>query len=338
MLVRLKTDREAYAKGLILSRQAPSDEGLESTVWRDKVSDFVIEFYFGDVWEADKAEKPENFWEQLWDKAENGTAEETSKVLNAIMEHLAVILGEEASEIAQNPEEVISDNQISAEKPDLTCESNGIYILSNPAFRDYSMVICSNDIDSTLKTINSAVPFEYEVFAVYRANSTIHYHDFLETFLTRVRDTDFYDISCEQMYEVFKGIAGISGTMHLLSRKQADTASESDFSEKPSISEENPVKSEISASDSRKNKKKPFSFAECGIPVGAEIEFIDDPSEKAVVATDKKVEYKGKLFSLTGLAKELVGTDNSIQGPYYFSYNGVRLTEVRSNRDNATDN
>ena len=338
MLVRLKTDREAYAKGLILSRQAPSKEGLEGTVWRDKVSDFVIEFYFGDAWEADKVENPENFWEQLWDKAENSTVEETAEALNAVLEQLAVILGEEAAEIAQNAEEAASDNQISAEKADLACENGGIFILSNPAFRDYSMVIRSNDIDSTLNALNSAVPFEYEVFAVYRADSTIHYHEGLETFLERVRNTDFYNMPCEQMYEVFKGMAGISGTMHLLSRKQADTALENDFSDKPSISEENPVKSEISASDSRKNKKKPFSFAECGIPVGAEIEFIDNPAKKAVVATDKRVEYKGKLYSLTGLAKELVGTDNSIQGPYYFRYNGTRLTEIRSNQDNATDN
>lgn len=330
MLVRFKTDKEAYAKGLILSRKVPCEEGVESFVWRDKVTDFALEFYFGDVWEADKVENPENIWEILFDRAENGTSEETAKVLSELLKLLADNLGEEAFEIAEKPEEAVSERQNSVEKKVSACENSEIYILFNPAFRDYSMVICSNDIDSTLKAANGTVPFEYEVFAVYRANSTIHYHEFLGTFLSRVRNTDFYDIPCEKMYEVFKGIAGISGTMRLLSRKQADTALENDFLDKPSISEENTVKSEISATDSRRNKKKPFSFTECGIPVGAEIEFIDDPAEKAVVASDKKVEYKGKQFSLTALAKELAGTDNSIQGPYYFSYNGTRLTEIRS--------
>lgn len=332
MLVRFKTDKEAYAKGLILSRKVPCEEGVESFVWRDKVSDFVIEFYFGDVWEADKVEKPENFWEQLWDKAENGTAEETAKVLNAILEHLAVILGEEASEIAEKPEEAVSERQNSVEKKVSACENGEIYILFNPAFRDYSMVVTSNDIDSTLKAVNSAVPFEYEVFAVYRVNNSISIHSFLETILTRVRNTDFYDIPCEKMLKMFESIAGISGTAHLLDRKQPDTASEREKQGKSLIADENPVKSEISASDSVKNKKKPFSFPECGIPVGSEIKFIDDPSEKAVVVTDKKVEYKGKMYSLTALAKELTGTKTNIQGPYYFSYNGIRLTEFRKQR------
>lgn len=336
MFVRLKTDGEAYEKGLMLSRQAPSEKGLEDVVWRDKVTDFVVEFFYGDVWQADKAENPENLWEILFDKAENGTLEDTVQALDEVLARLAEILGDEAVKIAEKLDNLPFIYEETAKNTVSGCENGGIYILFNPAFREYSMLVNTHDISSTLESLNRAVPFEYEVFAVYRSNCNDDFHTFLETFLTRIRNTDFYDMPCEKMYKVFKGIAGISGTTHFLDRKQPDTASEPGLSDKSSLSDENTVKSEISASDSSKNKKKPFSFSECGIPVGAVIEFADDLSEKAVVVSDKKVEYKGKTYSLTGLAKELVGTDTSIQGPYYFTYKGTRLTELRNNelRDN----
>lgn len=329
MLVRHKSDREAYGKGIILSRQAPSDEGLASAVWRDKVSDFVIEFYLGDVWEADNIENPENLWEVLWDKAENASAEETMTALGELLTELESILGNEAAEIAENAQAVVSEQVKTAEKRVPACEKGGIYLLTNPAFREYTMLLHSDDIDNTLRHINRTVPFEYEVFAVYRVNNTVDVHSFIGTFLTRIRDTDFYDLSCEKMLQVFKGIAGVSGTMHLLDTKQPDTAVETEKTGECPVSDENTDRGEVSASDGNKNKRKPFSFAECGIDIGSEIEFIDDPSEKAIVATDRKVKYKDKLFSLTALAKELVGTDSSIQGPYYFEYKGVRLTELR---------
>lgn len=47
------------------------------------------------------------------------------------------------------------------------------------------------------------------------------------------------------------------------------------------------------------------------------------------VAGDKKVKYKDQLWSLTGLAKELLHTDMALAGPRFFKYNGEWLNDIR---------
>ena len=47
------------------------------------------------------------------------------------------------------------------------------------------------------------------------------------------------------------------------------------------------------------------------------------------VAGDKKVKYKDQLWSLTGLAKELLHTDMALAGPKFFKYNGEWLNDFR---------
>ena len=50
-----------------------------------------------------------------------------------------------------------------------------------------------------------------------------------------------------------------------------------------------------------------FVSAKYGIPVGAKIKYINDPSIEVVVVDDRHVSYKGVTTSTSALAKELFG-------------------------------
>ena len=76
-------------------------------------------------------------------------------------------------------------------------------------------------------------------------------------------------------------------------------------------------------------KAENFSFTKCEIPVGAILQYINDPSITCTVVNERKVEYDNKEMYLTGLAKILLGKRVGICGPRYFTYKGERLDEVR---------
>ena len=48
------------------------------------------------------------------------------------------------------------------------------------------------------------------------------------------------------------------------------------------------------------------------------------------VADDKHVEYEGKRWPLTALAKHLLGVKWAMAGPRYFKYNGEWMNDIRS--------
>jgi len=79
-----------------------------------------------------------------------------------------------------------------------------------------------------------------------------------------------------------------------------------------------------------------FSFSEIGIKPGAKLVFVYDKTIKCKVVGDRKVEYNGEHFLLTGLAKMLLNSPSgaSVQGTMYFTYEGERLTDRRKRLKN----
>ena len=76
-----------------------------------------------------------------------------------------------------------------------------------------------------------------------------------------------------------------------------------------------------------KQKAKSKGFADLGVPVGAVLAFRKDPTITATVVDEKnKVEYQGKVYPISGLAKELMKT--AISGYQAFKYNGVLLAKL----------
>jgi len=69
-----------------------------------------------------------------------------------------------------------------------------------------------------------------------------------------------------------------------------------------------------------------------GIGVGAELVFSGDDSIKAKVAPDSKIEFNGKIVSLSAAAKEILtakGKYSNVSGSIYWTYEGETLEERR---------
>ncbi len=114
---------------------------------------------------------------------------------------------------------------------------------------------------------------------------------------------EFFVMTAEAAYELLETIAIISGTTDKL-HKVRETS--------------DPI---------QKVRKPPINFARCGIPVGAELVYTEDPSVKVIVESERKVLYNNESTSLSAVAAMLKGA-KAIQGPMYFTYNGKLLTDI----------
>ena len=82
-------------------------------------------------------------------------------------------------------------------------------------------------------------------------------------------------------------------------------------------------------------KAKVFSFADVDIPNGTKLVFIPTGAEVTVVG-DKRIEYKGVQYSLSGFCRVFMPNKNpsgAYQGPKFFSYNGKPLIDIRKERE-----
>ena len=209
-----------------------------------------------------------------------------------------------------------------------------IYILTNPSFPDYIKIGYATDIEKRLKQLNRSetIPFAFRVYAVYEVETELTDKDLhrlidslnpdlrtIETFDGRERVKEFYAMSAEDAYSLLECIAKISGTTSSL---------------KKMTPEGHEVIDEQIAEEVRETARKgPFRFTECGIPVGAEIEFIEDSNIKATVVDDRHIEFNGETTSVSALAQKLKGFDHAVQGTLWFTYNGKRLTDIRDETD-----
>lgn len=78
--------------------------------------------------------------------------------------------------------------------------------------------------------------------------------------------------------------------------------------------------------------KPRFSMYKCGIKNGDILTFVMNSSVKVKVVGDREVEYCGKNYTLSKLARELCadsGLETSmVYGPMFFLFNGIRLSDM----------
>lgn len=87
-----------------------------------------------------------------------------------------------------------------------------------------------------------------------------------------------------------------------------------------------------------KPRTEPFSFKKVGIAKGEELVF-DPTGIKVTVVDEKKIEYKGTTYSLSGFCKQFMPKKNdsgAYAGPKYFSYNGTKLYLLRKEKEDAS--
>jgi hypothetical protein len=80
-----------------------------------------------------------------------------------------------------------------------------------------------------------------------------------------------------------------------------------------------------------RKKEKSQGFAALGIPIGSTLVFKKDPAITVKTLDDRnKVEYLGKPYSISTLAKQFVGSP--VSGYLYFKFEGKALKSFTGNK------
>ena len=188
-----------------------------------------------------------------------------------------------------------------------------IYIMTNPCLKDMVKIGFAKNVEARRRQLSTtALPYEYEIYAIYETSGNLEdkkLHKMIDQLNPELRVTksrEFFLMSPDEAYNLLEAIAVISGSQDQLKKAKTDEADDS-----------NP-----------KIKKPPVNFIKCGIPVGAELIYIEDPSIKVFVADERKVQYEDELTSLSAVAKKLKGYSFAPQGPKFFTYNGKIISEI----------
>ena len=185
-----------------------------------------------------------------------------------------------------------------------------IYIMTNPALKDMVKIGYATDVETRRKQLSTtALPYEYEIYATYETSGSLEdkkLHKMIDSLNPELRVTsnrEFFVMTPQEAYDLLEAIATISGTRDKLKIVK------------------------VAAAKKQIVRRPPVNFSECGIPVGAELVYIDDPNIVVKVVDDRKVEYNSESTSLSSVAGSLKGV-KSIQGPSYFTYNGKKVSEI----------
>lgn len=215
-----------------------------------------------------------------------------------------------------------------------------IYILTNPSFPNYVKIGKTTDLKQRVRSLNNptCLPFSFRVYATYKVEQNLDavekaIHNLIdkidydlrareESDSGRLREREFFALDAENAFEVLREIAVLRGDEHNLT-KTKQTKKEKEEEQIAKTVEE------------RAEKQKRLTFSEYGIPMGSQLSFVREPSITATVVNETKVEFEGKKYSLSGLASELLKkhcgwkSTASVQGPLYFTFNGVKVADLR---------
>ncbi len=186
-----------------------------------------------------------------------------------------------------------------------------IYIMTNAALKDMVKIGYANNVEARRQQLSTtALPYEYEIYATYETSGNLEdkkLHKLIDTLnpdLRVSRNREFFIMNVNDAYELLEAIAIISGSQGKLKRT-----------------------AEAPAEEQHNARKPPVNFMECGIPVGAELVFVDDDTVVCTVASERKVQYRDELTSLSAIAKDIRGY-SSAAGPSFFTYNGKLVADI----------
>ena len=218
-------------------------------------------------------------------------------------------------------------------------ETGYVYILTNPSFREDWVKIgkSSRPVDVRSKELdNTAVPLPFEIYATLKTTKYAKVERQIHKQIDRLTDLrirqnrEFFNIAPSVALDIMRDIADLLDDAELYVYVDG----------KPVVSKSKDEDKKIEAESKekqRKTQKPPFKFHMIGLNVGDTIVF--DPLRMPVrIASDYKIEYDGRLYSLSAftanfLPEEKQNTSGAYQGPKYFSYNGKVLSELRKEKE-----
>lgn len=210
-------------------------------------------------------------------------------------------------------------------------QSGYVYILTNDSFREDWVKIgkSSRPVDIRSKELdNTAVPLPFSIYATMQTSKFNEVEKLVHKTIDRLTDLrirqnrEFFNVSPSVALDIFRDIAST-----------IDDAKITVYRNNVAMDEDQVNEVAKSGNDSQ-CRRKPFRFSMVSIEVGETVTFAPTGLE-VKVADDKKIEYQGRLYTLsafvgTFLPDELRTPSDQYQGPKYFTYKGETLSELRN--------
>lgn len=217
-----------------------------------------------------------------------------------------------------------------------------VYILTNPSFREDWVKIgkSSRPVDVRSKELdNTAVPLPFEIYATLKTSKYAIVEKQIHKQIDRLTDLrirqnrEFFNIAPDVALDIMRDIADLLDDAEIVVYVDG----------KPMISkdkdEDKKIKDEV---ETKKHSisKPSFKFPMIGLKIGDVVTFSPTGVEVRV-ATDNKVEYEGRLWSLSAFTAtfmpiEKQNTSGAYQGPKYFTYKGKTLNDLRNENEGMT--
>ena len=215
-------------------------------------------------------------------------------------------------------------------------EQGYVYILTNPSFREDWVKIgkSSRPVNIRSKELdNTAVPLPFEIYATMRTVKYAEIERIVHKQIDRLTDLrirqnrEFFNVHPAQALDILLDLAHAVEDAVVMRYDDGNPYQAYPAVEKPKS--KNPGE--------KKEPRKPFDFSMVGLNVGDTI-FFDPLNLPVKVAGKNKVEYEGRLWSLsafcgTYLPEDKQNQSGAYQGPKYFSYQGKTLWEIRLERE-----
>lgn len=221
-----------------------------------------------------------------------------------------------------------------------------VYILTNPCLDGWVKIGMTerNDIEKRLQELNSPtnIPLSYRCYAVYEVENPLEVERRIHSIIDRVddslrareqldngriREREFFKISPETAYGIFKDIASLRGDTNKL-KLYTPTLNQSQEQE---------------LAESR-TKRSNNSFKLLNIAIGDEIEFLYNDTIKAKVINEKnQIEFKGVSYSVTALARKILKEKHGwsenlhVNGWRFFTKDGITLSDLRDRIENSVE-
>ncbi len=210
-----------------------------------------------------------------------------------------------------------------------------VYILTNPSFREDWVKIgkSSRPVDVRSKELdNTAVPLPFEIYATLKTSKYDKVEKQIHKQIDRLTDLrirqnrEFFNIAPSVALDIMRDIADLLEDAELAVYVEG----------KPIVSSSKDEDKKINAANEyrkRKKSKPAFKFHMVGLNVG-DIIIFDALNLPVKVASDDKIEYEGRLWSLSAftaefLPEEMRTPSGAYQGPKYFSYKGKSMWQMR---------
>lgn len=214
----------------------------------------------------------------------------------------------------------------------MNAEKGFVYILTNPCIRGDWVKIgkSSRPVDIRSKELdNTAVPLPFEIFATLKTSKYERVEKLLHKIidLQRIRkNRAFFNVAPSAALDLLKDIAAM-----------IDDAEITEYATGNPKSAPRNADADKASAETDSARRPQFKFRMAGVKIGEKVIF--EPAKlEVVVADEKHVEYKGRLYTLTAftgtfMPENLRNKSGVYQGPKFFSYHGKTLPELRLERE-----